>query len=590
MEKLTLEEIEMNLLPKGKRFTSQQKEAIEIEQSCNVNAAPGAGKTTVLTAKVAKLLKDRNDSDKAICIITHTNVAVEEVMLGLKKVEISEVSYPNFIGTIHEFFNYFFGRKAFHLLSAEKLSILDDEEYMNIFEPVFKSSHPGYPKNYNAPNIKYKNVNLQITDDYELEISSNCPSSYKSKYHDVINILFEKGYITHDISLQLARWYINKHNAELKGLISQRFGYILLDEAQDTSSKQYEILKLLLDQTSVVYQKFGDPNQALYNIFDDLPLNAWDPISEQVTNGIKKIDISETIRFNETISKLVKKLSYKESSSLKSLCDYHSMSPHFILFDTEEELFNRYKSFIENIENIDFCKSSRKDCIVSPFHSDLSKYFKWYEKENGKIKKSQSINYYLDEFLYEWLKKFEEISTKKILKEKIQEDDNLRVFIARTKRNILSGSFDELKLQKYFKEMYPDNDSLIQEFLSSLENFLKGPITKDLSQEAQMFDISTVHGVKGETHRSTLLIVDSKLSKQKDVNEDYFFKLLKNFLVGERVNYSGLKNKNDYMKALKLAYVALSRPTHLAALAIPRPYIDDDFHTSLIETGYVEID
>lgn len=48
-----------------------------------------------------------------------TNVAVDEIKSSLRKLGI-EHKTPHFIGTIQDFFNTFFAKKAFHLILGDK--------------------------------------------------------------------------------------------------------------------------------------------------------------------------------------------------------------------------------------------------------------------------------------------------------------------------------------------------------------------------------------------------------------------------------------------------------------------------------------
>ncbi|MFP3649111.1 hypothetical protein, partial [Paraburkholderia sp. SIMBA_054] len=73
-----------------------------------------------LIAKYELLLARNVEDNKGICLITHTNVAVDEIKKGLVKLGRGDIDYPNFLGTIQEFFNTFFARKAFHLLLGDK--------------------------------------------------------------------------------------------------------------------------------------------------------------------------------------------------------------------------------------------------------------------------------------------------------------------------------------------------------------------------------------------------------------------------------------------------------------------------------------
>ena len=73
-------DVEKLLLPDGCHFAADAKEVIRCWHSTDVSACPGSGKTTVLLAKL-KLLADRMplEHGAGICVLSHTNVAVDEV-------------------------------------------------------------------------------------------------------------------------------------------------------------------------------------------------------------------------------------------------------------------------------------------------------------------------------------------------------------------------------------------------------------------------------------------------------------------------------------------------------------------------------
>ena len=72
--------IEKLLLPKECSFNDEAKDVIRCMESKEILACPGSGKTTVLLAKI-KLLSDRMPfkDGNGVCILSHTNVAVNEI-------------------------------------------------------------------------------------------------------------------------------------------------------------------------------------------------------------------------------------------------------------------------------------------------------------------------------------------------------------------------------------------------------------------------------------------------------------------------------------------------------------------------------
>ncbi len=75
----------------------------------DVNAAPGSGKTTALAAKLLLLARNWPHERRGICVLSHTNVAREEIQKRLVATPQGSrlLSYPHFIGTIHSFVNQF---------------------------------------------------------------------------------------------------------------------------------------------------------------------------------------------------------------------------------------------------------------------------------------------------------------------------------------------------------------------------------------------------------------------------------------------------------------------------------------------------
>ena len=75
----------------------------------DVQACPGSGKTTLVAAKLLILAKKWEEPYEGICVLTHTNVARDEIISRLHDhpAGFKLTSYPHFIGTIQEFVNQF---------------------------------------------------------------------------------------------------------------------------------------------------------------------------------------------------------------------------------------------------------------------------------------------------------------------------------------------------------------------------------------------------------------------------------------------------------------------------------------------------
>ncbi|WP_050780581.1 UvrD-helicase domain-containing protein [Bacillus pseudomycoides] len=391
IKELYFKEIENKLLPKDAMFSEQQKDVILREDTLNIIAGPGSGKTTVLTAKCALLLNENKNKSKGICLITHTNVAVDEIKMSLSKVGFKDIEYPNFIGTIQEFFNTFFAKKAFHMvLGSKKFRVLDDEEYKDRFSYYFDLYKPGWYTR-SCPNVFKNNPKLEISEDISFNISSDANYTYRDSFNNSITQLFKSGFVTNKQCLELAKWYIEKYRDPIRRAISSRFNFVLLDEAQDTNELQYDLLNQLFYNNELSFQRYGDPYQALYNIYEDME-DTWVPIRE--VDRIPKYDISETSRFGENIARIVRNLCIDRYEEFKSLELVDSFKPYFFVYENEEDLINSYRKIIQelNSQSERFASSSKKDAILSVKHDELSAIFNSYSKPTVKVKKMKVIS------------------------------------------------------------------------------------------------------------------------------------------------------------------------------------------------------
>lgn len=594
-----LSSIEMNLLPVNCKFSEEQKEVIYENNSIDVVAGPGTGKTTVLTARIKMLFEEVNGSRKGICVLTHTNVAVDEIKSGLRKLGIDEIKRPHFIGTIQDFFNTFFAKKAFHLLLKDKkMRVVDDDIFREKFHKVFNLRKPGfYREDRSLPNPENKKIewNFNDTQQFASVVGIKNPQ-YKKAFDGSINFLFSKGIITNKCCLELSNWYIERYKEVFRAVIPRRFSHLLLDEAQDTSVLQFNLISALFDDEKVTIQKFGDPYQAIYNIWGGDTDLAWE------IDDSKERRISQTSRFGEPIVNIVKNVCIKTYQDLTSNSKHESFPPYFIIYDNGDDLLSKYSSLIEELEstNESFKLSQKLKVIASVRHKDLEDTFgDKYKRENMK---KLTRNSYLDLFLSVLLKK---------LSKKFDEDfeDNLKKFQNRMQifeiikaliedeneilKDGLRTLLDELVTNEEFSV---DKDGLCTEIIESLKITFSLELESQ-SSESEEYEYSniklcTVHSTKGETHKATLLMLDTTFTPdyRKDSLSYHIVELLKNCFHDEYVELPEKKNEKEIEseKARKLAYVALSRPTHLVCIGIPNNQIENEptLIQDLLDTGW----
>lgn len=160
-------EIEEILLPQGCHFTEEGKEFLRCNESKEVLACPGSGKTTLLMAKLYLLSKSMPfDNNAGICVLSHTNVAVNEIKKRLGTAADKILAYPNFVGTIQSFIDKFVAFPYLTNITDVAIQVVDDINYADRLWNLCNSSK------------KYSKLQYLIKKNVEISSKYNSPESY----------------------------------------------------------------------------------------------------------------------------------------------------------------------------------------------------------------------------------------------------------------------------------------------------------------------------------------------------------------------------------------------------------------------------
>ncbi|MFD2831425.1 UvrD-helicase domain-containing protein [Corticicoccus populi] len=134
------------LLPEGITFNDERRDIIKCLEKKDIRACPGSGKTTTLLAKLAiiskKLPLENNDG---ICVLTHTNVAINEIKTKLGINGLKLFSHPNNCSTIQSFVNKYLAIPAYINILGKRPNRIDDEIYN---ETIRKEYYQMVPQRY----------------------------------------------------------------------------------------------------------------------------------------------------------------------------------------------------------------------------------------------------------------------------------------------------------------------------------------------------------------------------------------------------------------------------------------------------------
>lgn len=248
---------------------AERRRALLESNSRDFNAVPGSGKTSLLAAKLLLLAKKWPHARRGICVLSHTNVARDEIARRL--VETAEgaqlLSYPHYIGTIHSFVNQFFAMPMLRSLE-QKVDVIDDE--------VFADKARARLQLGQFTKLRYFLDNQNNGDDIvttlfyrtaELAVQvekGTLPAAHTHSYHSLVSLkaqLTKQGIFRHRDMFAYADLAL-KTCPHLVDVAHRRFPMVFIDEMQDTSWDQEFFLNRIFDGKSVM-QRFGDADQKI---------------------------------------------------------------------------------------------------------------------------------------------------------------------------------------------------------------------------------------------------------------------------------------------------------------------------------------
>lgn len=301
-------------------FDQARKGVLKDRASIDVAACPGSGKTTLLVAKLAILARKWRDTRRGICVLSHTNVARDEIEKRIGSTAEGQMllSYPHFIGTIHGFVDKFLAIpylrwKGWDCLVNDELcfeKIRDEVQFVKGFDFDFK-------KKYRVLNHQNKNKYIKLTLSYSersVSVTPSCSIGNLDAFSDDITLnnlisfqtnlklsVSKRGYHAYNDMFAYGHRLLDVFPGSSQHLTA-RFPILFIDEAQDNSELQSNILHRVFvsGQCKVVCQRFGDANQAIFNNVDskDIPITWVFPSDEE---NIKR-DIPDSHRFGQSIA------------------------------------------------------------------------------------------------------------------------------------------------------------------------------------------------------------------------------------------------------------------------------------------------
>lgn len=610
----------------------------------DLQACPGSGKTTLIAAKLMIIAKKWNAKYQGVCVLTHTNVACEEIRSRLKNDVDGHklLSYPHFIGTIQEFVNKFLAIPITRSLGFD-LRLLSGSEFEADFTKIiWKKFTDNTTKKPYRFNYYIKTKKIAPSDFYLIfaEGKMQIGQKFKSKLEKLVvtdneidKYLIEKkkeylkiGRALYRDMYSFTEYLLNK-NVQLLDAMHQRFPLVFMDEMQDTQNFQDEIINTIFVSEMVRIQRFGDPDQAIFDSMgDDEPNKTF--------NSNKKLQIlAHSHRFTAEIADKVSTLSLKNIGEIVTSQIVQPKLEHTVyIFNDKSKpiVLEQFSKLVAECDPKNEWKTLKAIGAVgqSDKHEQhLGSYFDQFDKhKQPKHPKPQKL---IDAINREWwnlsdnsefqyklivqsfidLMRIAEKLDTQIQPPKYFNHSSLKTWLINTNKYVkfrkivtdwilnLAPNEDEWTKQanelKIFLEL-PDSEA-VNCFLAYSEVNLQEQEAEEhkttnsfIAENGREIEVGTIHSVKGETHDATLV-----LETKNHCND---LQAMLPFLTGERPNEQ-LKNSNLSLKPhhsgkpnqqfMRQLYVAFSRPKHLLCIALHQKNITDKQRLDLKNKGWI---
>jgi len=543
-----IEYAERIILPGGMSFDQERRKYLSDFTTLDLKAVPGSGKTTLLLAKLLILEKNLPlKSGRSILVLSHTNTAVDEIEVRLRKYCPKLFSYPNFVGTIQSFVNKFLAIPYFESISRKNVVSIDEEfNYKFIemkYESIQKKAVKVWLEKRHDPITLLRSLRFSTENDlvqYINGTSDSFPLTDKKckTYEGLVEFkksIIMKGILHYDDAYYLANRYMIT-NPTIMSILRQRFGFVFVDEMQDMDIHQYKILEVF-NHKDVCFQRLGDNNQAIYNgiVYGD---NLW---SIRMNTRM----IKGSYRLTKINAALISRIGVDgvEINGLNT--NDKEFKPVLVVFKDDEhkckviQSFSEYlNSIFQSEENFKF-KNGYKVIAWRKEHENHHLTLKEYCPEYLKMKKKSKLtndtasNYDIVKSIYDAIGEvcfceqivfFQELVTKenirKLINKNIDQQKNIELDIYNLVTYNLTNDAANyentfINVLKYVLGLFKVGEERIKQIIAKKEAHFRlieesseyiGKECYKCSVCGEMPIVGTVHSVKGETHDVTLFL------------------------------------------------------------------------------------
>jgi DNA helicase-2/ATP-dependent DNA helicase PcrA len=595
----------------------------------DVQACPGSGKTTLVGLKLLCLARKWSASRRGICVLTHTNVAKDEILkcLALHPAGHKLRSYPHFIGTIQEFVNSFIALPYFRS-EGIAVSVIDDDHCSARLERLAAFGTKAYLANKHSSlsELRYTWAGGTL----KLVVPAFPNGSQSDSYKDLLEI---KEKLMGEGAFFYSEMYAFAEDALARAphlvlALRHRFPVVLIDEMQDVQGFQDTLINSIFRVPEVRFQRFGDPDQAIFDgVGGEMPNTSY--------NASQMQPVAESHRYCPGIATRLRGLSSRKLA-LTTSCPavVGDPSPTVILFSaaTRHQVLDRFGELVgtlppgrrTRIKAVGGVAENQADAgdplNIRTYWPDFDRNHQPRSFKPGSL--CEAVRYAMSigpvaERLVLVLDmvaqvcrvagvQFRSRSGKMRPPSRAGLADHLRSRDTYMQFRMLIASWmvgPELTEERWAEQVaalrpildLPANNPAANALLAfdaapaAVEPAVAIPGNVFTSQGGIRIELATIHSVKGETHDATLFL-ETKYQKFFDVKE-MLPHLLNPALAVPVFDPEHPTTKPSILAGfMKKAYVAASRPRHFLCIAMGRERMTAQQMTDMQALGWTVVD
>lgn len=273
-------------------LNEKQREIVaRTEGNISVIASAGAGKTRVLTNRVAYLIAQGIPAWQILCI-TFTNKAASEMRERIQSM-VPSGAKDIWMGTFHSICLRII-RAHMQKLGFEQMTIIESYERTDMIKRIIELIRTGMDSDTAEAFIESAQNNMKMPSDFGQDDNQDLVNIYRA-YQDEKK---KMGYIDFNDILNFTVLLL-RGNPEVRQRYQNQFRYVMCDESQDTNDCQFEILSLLSSGHNNL-ALIGDTDQAIYGFRGSRVENL---IHYSNRDGIDTIQLDQNYRSTGTIIK-----------------------------------------------------------------------------------------------------------------------------------------------------------------------------------------------------------------------------------------------------------------------------------------------